>query len=295
MPKQSRPKAHRVSIPALTPAQFEQFVEMTLRQLDFFQSAEIKRNAKLAGVRQPGEYEIDIVIRAQLAGVADFLMIIECKNWNRPVDRPLVQKLAQTRDAVSAHKAVMVSPIGFTKEAIAVADTLGVALWVLAEGSSRFGVVLGYSADLSFDITRILRISALNLIGFRFEWEDEDRLREKGNPLDDDGRPVRLTFVDAKLIYGQPGRKVWQISRASDGSRNERQVISYDEDMQLYVSEIKSLPLPLYAISGQTGIGQDLKHTCEAGYDKRLGSTQLADEIWSVWRSPPPLPDAGSK
>jgi hypothetical protein len=189
----------------------------------------------------------------------------------------------------------MVSPIGFTKEAIAVADTLGVALWVLAEGSSRFGVVLGYSADLSFDITRILRISALNLIGFRFEWEDEDRLREKGNPLDDDGRPVRLTFVDAKLIYGQPGRKVWQISRASDGSRNERQVISYDEDMQLYVSEIKSLPLPLYAISGQTGIGQDLKHTCEAGYDKRLGSTQLADEIWSVWRSPPPLPDAGSK
>jgi hypothetical protein len=288
MPKQSRPEAHRVSIPALTSAQFEQFVEMTLKQLDFFQSAEINRNAKLAGVRQPGEYEIDILVRAQLAGVVDFLMIVECKNWNRPVDRPLVQKLAQTRDAVSAHKAVMVSPLGFTKEAIAVAETLGIALWVLAEGSSRFGVVLGYSANFAFDFIRMLRISELNHIGFRFEWEDVERLREKGNPLDDDGRPVRLTFVDAKLIYGQPGRKTWRSSLASDGGWNRRQVISYDEDMQLYVSEIKSLTLPLYAISGRFGIGQNIEHNCEAGYDKRLGSTQLADEIWSVWLSASP-------
>lgn len=290
MPKQSRPKARRVSIPALTSAQFEQFVEMTLQQLDFFQSSEINRNAKLAGVRQPGEYEIDIAVRAQLAGVVDFLMIIECKNWNRPVDRPLVQKLAQTRDAVSAHKAVMVSPVGFTKEAIAVADTLGIALWVLAEGSSRFGVVLGYSANFSFDAIRMLRISVLNHIGFRFNWEDDKRLRENGNPLDDDGRPVRLTFVDAKLIYGQPGRKVRRSSLASDGGWNSQRIISYDEHMQLYVSKIKSLTLPLYAISGEFGIGQNLKHTCEAGYDKRLGSTQLADEIWAVWLSAPVKP-----
>jgi hypothetical protein len=119
----------------VNPAEYEQYVEELVRQLDFGSEATIIRNAKLPGVRQPGEYEIDVAVRVQLGGRIDFLLIIECKNWSHRVDRPVVQKLVQTRDAVAAHKAAVVSPVGFSQEAIAVAEANGVALWVISEVS----------------------------------------------------------------------------------------------------------------------------------------------------------------
>src|SRR5262249_37048660 len=60
-----------------------------------------------------------------------FLLIVECKNWKRPVDRPVVQKIAQTRDAIGADKAAIASPLGFTREAHDVACSLEVALWII--------------------------------------------------------------------------------------------------------------------------------------------------------------------
>jgi len=119
----------------VNPAEYEEYVEELVRQLDFGSEATITRNAKLPGVRQPGEYEIDVAVRVQLGGRIDFLLIIECKNWSHRVDRPVVQKLIQTRDAVAAHKAAVVSPLGFSQEAIEVAEANGVALWVISKVS----------------------------------------------------------------------------------------------------------------------------------------------------------------
>src|SRR5262249_8683414 len=80
------------------------------------------------GKRQPGKYEIDIAVEVRFSEVIYFLLIIECKYWNCPVDRPVIQAVAQTRDAISAHKAVIATVQGFSKEAISVAEPLGVAL-----------------------------------------------------------------------------------------------------------------------------------------------------------------------
>jgi hypothetical protein len=66
---------------------------------------------------------------------------VECKRWSRPVDRPVIQKLAQTRDAIAAHKAAVASPVGFTGEAVDVAAVHGIALWVISEASWR--IVMG--------------------------------------------------------------------------------------------------------------------------------------------------------
>jgi hypothetical protein len=125
----------------MTATEFEQYVEQLVQQLDFAPGTEITRDAVLAGVRQPGRYQIDVVVRARLAGTIDFLMIIECKNWSRPIDRPIVQKVIQTRDAVAAHKAAVVSPVGFSAEAVDVARVNGVALWVLSR--ARWSIVMG--------------------------------------------------------------------------------------------------------------------------------------------------------
>jgi hypothetical protein len=114
--------------------QYEEYVSKLVEQLEFCRNAIISRNRKFGGKRQPGEYEIDIAVEVTFGNVAQFLLIVECKNWARPIDRPVVQKLAQTRDAIAAHKAAIASPVGFTKEAIQVAEAHGIALWVISPG-----------------------------------------------------------------------------------------------------------------------------------------------------------------
>ncbi len=116
----------------MTPHEFEQYVSQIIQQLALAENARVSTNRRFAGKRQSGEYEIDIAVEFRLAELLDILIIVECKNWKRPVDRPVIQKIAQTRDAISAHKAAVVSPVGFTKEAVDVSRNLGVALWVLS-------------------------------------------------------------------------------------------------------------------------------------------------------------------
>lgn len=113
--------------------QYEEYVADVVRRMQFVKGARVRQRVALPGILQPGNYEIDIVIEFEIADALSFLVIVECKNWSRPVDRPVIQKLIQTRDAVRAQKAIAVSPIGFTPEAIAVAKAHGVAVWVLAE------------------------------------------------------------------------------------------------------------------------------------------------------------------
>ena len=112
---------------------YEQFVARVLACLKCFRSATLSRNRRFQGVRQPGSYEVDIALEITLDDVVSIFVIVECKNWRRPVDRPVIQKLVQTRDAIAAHKAAVVSPIGFTPQAIEVARAHGVALWVVTE------------------------------------------------------------------------------------------------------------------------------------------------------------------
>lgn len=114
--------------------EYEEYVAEVVKDFEFCRNATISRNRKFAGKRQPGNYEIDIAIEISYGELAYFLMIVECKHWKRRVDRPAIQKLIQTRDAIAAHKAFAVSPVGFSHEAIDVAKANGVALWVICPG-----------------------------------------------------------------------------------------------------------------------------------------------------------------
>src|SRR5262245_39929687 len=113
----------------MTSSEYEQYVTKIVRQFGFCKRAKISNNRRFQGKRQPGEYEIDIAVEVRFSEAIYFLMIIECKYWNRSVDRPVIQALAQTRDAISAHKAVVAAINGFSKEAISVAEAHGIALW----------------------------------------------------------------------------------------------------------------------------------------------------------------------
>jgi hypothetical protein len=119
----------------MSPADYERFVAEAVRQMRFCRHGAVSTNRKFPGKRQPGEYEIDVAVEISFSASLYFLIIIECKNWLRPVDRPVIQKLLQTRDAIAAHKAAVASPVGFSDEAVEVAKVNGVALWVIAPGT----------------------------------------------------------------------------------------------------------------------------------------------------------------
>src|SRR5262245_59329760 len=122
-------RSYRCRTTVMTSSEYEKYVTKIVRQFDFCKHAKISNNRKFQGKRQPGEYEIDIAVDLRFSEAIYFLMIIECKYWNRAIDRPVIQSLAQTRDAISAHKAVVAAIKGFSKEAISVAEAHGIALW----------------------------------------------------------------------------------------------------------------------------------------------------------------------
>jgi restriction endonuclease len=135
----------------MTPSEYEQYITDFVRQFDFCKQAKVSNNRKFQGKRQPGEYEIDIAVEINFSEIIYFLMIFECKYWNRPVDRPVIQSLAQTKDAISAHKAIAVSPNGFSEEARSVAYAHNIALWRIdpdEDEESRKGIRIGFQACL---------------------------------------------------------------------------------------------------------------------------------------------------
>lgn len=152
----------------MTGSEYEQHVTKFVRQLNFGVPPIIYNNRKFIGKTQPGEYEIDIAVELIFSDAVHFLMIIECKHWKRRVDRPEIQKLIQTKDAISATKAVAVSSKGFSEEAIAVANTRDVALWEIDPKRDKHTMVL-YSLPHdnfhSYDLYHELRSQFLAAIG----------------------------------------------------------------------------------------------------------------------------------
>ena len=161
----------------LTPRQYEAYVAQLIANFLPFKDLEIRRNARLPGVRQPGMYEIDVNVEFIIAAKLRFHLIVECKRWQTPVGREVVQKLAQTRDAIAAHQAVICSPVGYTKEAIEVAEAHGITLWVIASVRRRKSTGLG-------DIT---------VIGSRFERSRQEYVKGYERGL------ARSNFVDPRV------------------------------------------------------------------------------------------------
>jgi len=182
--------------------EYEQYVETLIRGLECLKSAVIDRNRVFRGVRQPGQYEIDVSIEFVFGNVAAFLLIVECKNWRRPVGRSVIQKLAQTRDAVAAHKAAVVSPVGFTKEAIQVAAAHGISLWVITR--ERWDTTL-YSTEGYGDA----EFRAWVRWALAFE-ERRMALIQVVEPTFDKGQPFDSTIVDVPPIGFNEARERYQ-------------------------------------------------------------------------------------
>ena len=130
--------------------EYEQFVRAILSEKLKLAPEELQ-STHAPGVVLPGasslQHQIDLFY-VQETEVAKYLTIVECKyRASRPVDQQLVQNLAFVRENVRAHKAIMVTNVGFTNGAKAVAESQEIALVVIEPRLSAFTVVSQHVAD----------------------------------------------------------------------------------------------------------------------------------------------------
>jgi len=168
---------------------------VVLADFQGFDSAEVMKNKRFAGIRQPGNYEIDVAVKMTIGNATEYLTIFECKFLNKKVDRPIIQKLIQTRDAISAHKCVVVTNKGYSEEAIKVASANGVGLWIVGEATRV--TVMGYSGPEQIVLRVVeLRDEFASLIGFKSPEQTNIRL------LNNEFCHVDPLFEAANFIHG---------------------------------------------------------------------------------------------
>ena len=99
-----------------------------------------RRNAVAEG-RSGGRHEVDVLAEKQ-DGVTSYRLAVECKAWNRPVEKDVVAKLAFVVRDLGLHKGIVVSLGGCRLGAEQSARELGVELWGPAELEVRLGRLL---------------------------------------------------------------------------------------------------------------------------------------------------------
>jgi Restriction endonuclease len=89
-----------------------------------------------------GRRDLDVLIRPNGTG-APPLVVIECKDWNRPIGIAFIDALDSKRRDIGASIAMICSNSGFTADALRKAARVGIpALAALIEGDNRIRVVV---------------------------------------------------------------------------------------------------------------------------------------------------------
>ena len=118
----------------LSPEEFELFVKECLEASGrILTSFKAEHRAKLSG--SDGDYEIDIMVKFEALD-SDFLVLIECKQLERKVERREVQILHSKMQSLHAQKGMLFASSGFQQGALDFATAHGIALIQVRDGKS---------------------------------------------------------------------------------------------------------------------------------------------------------------
>lgn len=123
---------------SFTAEQFEQWVETLLRGAGEgeLQRLDVKHRALVPGLA--GEYEIDVLASFTAFGEAEFLVLVECKNWRKAVTREVVQVLRDRLVETGASKGLIFATGGFQSGAIRYAAAHRIALVYVTDGNTTW-------------------------------------------------------------------------------------------------------------------------------------------------------------
>ena len=120
----------------VTPAEYEAQVCSWLSQSEDFPCINWINREVISG--RGGDYEIDVLGEMTLLGGALFRILVECKRWNRPVDRNVVLAHAMKLQNTAAHKGMIFATSGFQRGAIKAATEHGIATLTFEDGNARY-------------------------------------------------------------------------------------------------------------------------------------------------------------
>ena len=100
---------------------------------------ETQRNVVIEG-NSGAKHEID-VLAEKSDPVTSLKVMVECKAWDKPVEKDVVSKTHYVLNDIGAHKAIIVSLQGYRIGAKTAAEKLGVEIWGREELKNRLGSV----------------------------------------------------------------------------------------------------------------------------------------------------------
>lgn len=104
---------HKRTMPSAS-RELEQLVQRIQKQLA--PKAEVLHDVKMPGRHSGRQRQIDVLVREKV-GQYEINIIVDCKDYNKPIDVKGVEEFAGLLDDVGAQKGVLVCPRGFTKSA----------------------------------------------------------------------------------------------------------------------------------------------------------------------------------
>lgn len=114
--------------------EFEQLTYNLQKQLT--QDAEVVADEKIKGANSETERQIDILIKKRVAQY-EIKVIIECKDYKRPVDVQKVESFVTKLKDVKANKGAIVSSKGFSKAALKLAEKYGIDTFRFVDTKSK--------------------------------------------------------------------------------------------------------------------------------------------------------------
>jgi restriction system protein len=159
----------------ITPEDFERMVVEHLRRLGHpLMAFAIEYQAKVSG--PDGEFAMDAKATFEALG-ARFVVLVECKHHRRPVERELVQVLADKVASTRSHKGMLFATGGFQRGAIEYASSRQVALVHFTEGGPVYETKSRYSPPVPNRPYEGHWVTWANG-GFSYRWGAHEELRQ---------------------------------------------------------------------------------------------------------------------
>jgi hypothetical protein len=188
--------------------------------------AEVLHDVKLDGRLSKTQRQVDVLVR-QTIGQYEIRIVIDCKDYNKPVDVKGVEEFDGLVRDVGAEKGVLVCPKGFTEAAKARAEGLQIALYSPVDtGDHKWRARVTIPALCDFRTAAMsFGISVSAPVPFRMPYDFyqaavafDDKDKELGTALDaalkkwnDGGFPIdvgtheRLDIFDRRAVFMDNG------------------------------------------------------------------------------------------
>ncbi|MFB0544105.1 MAG: restriction endonuclease, partial [Asgard group archaeon] len=150
---------------------------------------ETQRNVVIEG-NFGAKHEID-VLAEKSDPVTSLKVMVECKAWDKPVEKDVVSKTHYVLNDIGVHKAIIVSLRGYRIGAKTAAEKLGVEIWGREELKNRLGTV---------QIARLEQVEFMKIsVGFSpsVTIQEAERIVESSRSK----RFGKEEYVFTKLVY----------------------------------------------------------------------------------------------